>query len=158
MRKLVLLLAGLVLVAAACGGDEEPEESSTTSRVATTVEGDTPVTSPAVDTPDTVETVGTIGTVVESEVVDTTSTVTTEATPQLTIDAVVTLRALGPVRIGMTLDEASTAAGLPLTRDFGPAIDQQLLLRDRPISIAGRVVHVGGRSDCPVSKSIPPAR
>ena len=115
MRKLVLLLAGLVLVAAACGGDEEPEpEGPTTTlrRITTssTTLGDTTTTSST--------TLGDTTTTSSTTLGDTTTSAT-ELTPELTIDDVVTLRALGPVRIGMSAQEASSSAGLQLRQDFG---------------------------------------
>ena len=117
MRKLVLLLAGLVLVAAACGGDEEPEDSTTTTlRTAASTTATVP---PTTSGPTTLVETTAPAEEGESEVGVTTSPATTEATPVLTLDAVVTLRAVGPMRIGMTVDEASRAAGLPLRRDFG---------------------------------------
>ena len=117
MRKLVPLLAAVMLVAVACGGDEESVDSTTTSsRPATTVSRPTttslpssPATSPVTTT--TAE--------VQPEPADTAEPTTTEPAQVEQIDAVATLRAVGPIRIGMTVDEASAEAGVTLRRDFG---------------------------------------
>ena len=130
MRKLVLLLVGFVLVAAACGGDEEPSETTaateTTAGSAVTVSDTTGTTSPgSVDEEPTTDVEATVGgddevmTQGESEVtVATEAAAVPEPEPE-PIDAEVTLRALGPVRIGMTVDEAASEAGVEIRRDFG---------------------------------------
>ena len=107
MRKLGLLLAGLTLIVIACGGDEEVAESTTTVI-------QTPTTTLAGTTTTTTTLAGATETTPEPE---DTPTTTTAATPDLTSDSKVTLRALGPVRIGMSVEEASSAAGIPLLRD-----------------------------------------
>jgi hypothetical protein len=123
MRKLVLLVAGLVLTAVACGGDEPSEETTTTSRRTTATTRAAPVvesepTTTAIPFEDEVVEISPTTLPEDEESVTTTGGAMEEETV-LTIDAVVTLRALGPVRIGMTVDEASAAAGAPLRKDFG---------------------------------------
>lgn len=117
------------MVVAACGGgDETPAETtqetsaevtSTTSLVATTA-AQAPTPS------DDMEDSGTATTEVAVTVVEevaATTTATTAAPPtgpaELTSDDVVTLRALGPVTLGMTVEEAAVASGLTLSQDFG---------------------------------------
>ena len=127
MRKLVLLLVGFVLVAAACGGDEEPAEtteaSGTTVRTSVTVPVTADTASPAAMEEDPAAGVDVVvevddGVGSASETTAPTSAAVPEPEPD-PIDAVVTLRAVGPVRLGMTVDEASTEAGVQLRRDFG---------------------------------------
>ncbi len=117
------------MVVAACGGgDETPAETTqetsaevtaTTSLVATTA-AQAPTPS------DDMEDSGTATTEVAVTVVEevaATTTATTAAPPtgtaELTSDDVVTLRALGPVTLGMTVEEAAVASGLTLSQDFG---------------------------------------
>ena len=124
MKKLVLA-AGLVLAAVACGGDDTAEESSTTVTVVTTT---------LVTSDEAVTTMTTVAAVEEPPMVDegdgaeeppdeadpsgaVEATTTTRLAPELTPDSELTLRALGPVRIGMSVDEASDAARLSLVRD-----------------------------------------
>lgn len=125
MKKLVLV-AGLILAAAACGGDDTAEELTTTvtSAVTTTlVTSDDTVTTttatPAVEETPTVEEGDSAEEASDeadpSSAVDTTTS--TRLAPELTPGSEVTLRALGPVRIGMSVDEASDAARLSLVRD-----------------------------------------
>ena len=132
MRKLVLLLVGFVLVAAACGGDEEASETTEATETTATLGGGVVDTAPSTDTEATSEEpaedveapvevdAGVTGEVTsEGEVtVETDAEAITEPAPE-PIDAVVTLRALGPVRIGATVDEAASEAGVQLRRDFG---------------------------------------
>ena len=119
------------MVMAACGGgDEAPPETTeasagvtattslvtTTSAQASTSSGD-PAPSGTVATEEVAVTV--------AEEVAATTTATTAApstgTAELTSDDVVTLRALGPVTLGMTVEEAVAASGLALSQDFGRA-------------------------------------
>ena len=55
----------------------------------------------------------------EPEATTTTAAADSATTPELTEEDVVLLRGVGPVSLGMTVDEASTASGLDLTQDFG---------------------------------------
>ena len=117
------------MVVAACGGgDETPAETTqdtsaevtaTTSLVVTTA-AEAPAPS------DDMEDSGTATTqvaVTVAEEVAATTTATTAAPPtgtaELTSDDVVTLRAVGPVTLGMTVEEAAVASGLTLSQDFG---------------------------------------
>ena len=118
MRKLVLLLAGLVLLAVACGGGDVADESTTTS--AGTVTNTATVPDESGTTSSTVpDEGGTTSSTVPDEGGTTSSTTVTGPPPELTSDSVVTLRAVGPVRIGMSVEEASIAARLALREDFG---------------------------------------
>lgn len=118
MRKLVPLVAALILVAVACGGDEEPVDSTTTSSpTATTVALPTTASLPS---PPTTSQVAPTTAEVQPEPEEIAEPTTTQPAQQVEpIDAVVTLRAVGPVRIGMTVDEASAESGVTLRRDFG---------------------------------------
>lgn len=121
------------MVVAACGaGDEELTETEpTTETVGVSVDE---ATEPTVASPD--DTMPEDVAVADDTVADDAMTddamtddavaddgeaaspAATEPEPE-PIDAVVTLRALGPVRIGMTVDEAAGEAGVELRRDFG---------------------------------------
>ena len=131
MRKLVLLLVWFALVVAACGGDEEPTETEPTTETVGVTVGAT--TEPTVASPDDAvpDDAMTDDTMTDDAVTDDAMTddamtddgeaegpPATEPEPE-PIDAVVTLRALGPVRIGMTVDEAASETGVELRRDFG---------------------------------------
>ena len=132
MRKLVLLLVGFVLVVAACGtGDEEPTETEPTTETGDIVADTTtqPTVTPADDAmPDDAMADDAMpdDAMADDAMTDDATTddgaaqspPTTEPEPE-PIDAVVTLRALGPVRIGMTVEEAAGEAGVELRRDFG---------------------------------------
>ena len=102
MRRGVVLLAIVLLVLAACGGEsaEDTSTSTTSTTMATT-------TTTAATTTTTTQP---------------TTTTTTEPTPTLTPDADVTLRALGPVLIGMTVEEAAAAAGMTLSGTLDPEV------------------------------------
>lgn len=133
MRKLVLLLVGFALVVAACGGGDEETTGTepTTETVGTAVDAATePTVASAGDT--MAEEDATAGDAMTDDAMtddamtddamtddgEAESPAPTEPEPE-PIDAVVTLRALGPVRIGMTVDEAAGEAGVELRRDFG---------------------------------------
>ena len=119
----------MAMVVAACGGgDETPTETTqetsvggtaNTSLVSTT---SAPVSTSAggSETPGT-----TTATTAAPSTGTETTTATTAAPPtgtaELTSDDVVTLRALGPVTLGMTVEEAVAASGLTLSQDFGRA-------------------------------------
>lgn len=132
MRKIVIFLAAvLALSASACSRGEPTDTASTNSvfdSILSTDPPSQPVTTPPADTvPPTAPTTEPEGPTtttpptlpaVEPEVDD------VETAPQpaaLTTASIVTLRALGPVRIGMSVAEASEAAGLELRRDLGRA-------------------------------------
>lgn len=114
MRKFVSLLAVAMLLAA-CGGDEGQEEDTTTtsSSLVTTAAPLTTI-SPTTTAPEEI-------TVDEAQpgIEEAAEPQTTEPVQVDEIDAVTTLRAVGPVRIGMTVSEASAETGVTLRRDFG---------------------------------------
>lgn len=124
MRKLVSPLVVVMLIAIACGGDDEPIEPTTTSS-GSAADVVSSTTSSVPSSPATSQVPTTSTQVLELEPEETTettpaaTTATTEVAQVQPIDAVATLRAVGPVRIGMTVNEASTAAGVTLRRDFG---------------------------------------
>lgn len=101
----------MALAAAACGGggdgngDAAPGETTTTT-TAVSATGDAATTTAAAVATTTTTT----------RPVITTTTTTTRPAPELTSASPAALRSLGPVRIGMTVEEASEAAGLALTR------------------------------------------
>ncbi len=119
------------MVVAACGGgDETPTETtegasggvtSITSLVSTT---SAPASTSAGATTSLVTT--TLAASTSSGGSEPPGTTATTAAPptgtaELTSDDVVTLRALGPVTLGMTVEEAVAASGLTLSQDFGRA-------------------------------------
>lgn len=117
------------MVVAACGGgDETPAETTQDTSVEVTATTSLVVTT-AAEAPapsDDMEDSGTVTTqvaVTVAEEVAATTTATTAAPPtgtaELTSDDVVTLRAVGPVTLGMTVEEAAVASGLTLSQDFG---------------------------------------
>jgi len=127
LRKRALLVAAMAMVVAACGGgDETPTETTqeTSAGVTATSSLVSTTAAPVSTSSGGSESAGTTTTTVSREVA-TTTTVTTAApstgTAELTSDDVVTLRALGPVTLGMTVEEAVAASGLPLSQDFGRA-------------------------------------
>lgn len=119
------------MVMAACGGGDEtpPETTEASAGVTATTSLVTTTSAQASTSSDDSGTSGTVATeevpVTVTEEVATTTTATTAApstgTAELTSDDVVTLRALGPVTLGMTVEEAVAASGLSLTQDFGRA-------------------------------------
>lgn len=119
------------MVMAACGGGEDtpPETTEASAGVTATTSLVTTTSAQASASPDDSGTSGTVATeevaVTLAEEVATTTTATTAApstgTAELTSDDVVTLRALGPVTLGMTVEEAVAASGLSLSQDFGRA-------------------------------------
>ena len=121
----------MAMVMAACGGgDDAPAETTEASAgVTATTSLVTTTSAQASTSSDDSGTSGTVATeevaVTVAEEVATTTTATTAApstgTAELTSDDVVTLRALGPVTLGMTVEEAVAASGLSLTQDFGRA-------------------------------------
>jgi len=117
VRKLVLLLAAVMLLAVACGGDEEPTDSTLDSSLPTTTIA-RPTTTSAPSTP-TTSPVATTAAEVQPGADEVVEPTTTQPAQVQRIDAVVTLRAVGPIRIGMTVDEASSESGVTLRRDFG---------------------------------------
>ncbi len=121
MRKLVPLLVVLVLVAACGGNDESVDTTSTTSRSAITTTAPSTVVSLSTTAPTTSAETQSVTPVDDAtpEVEETSETPTTDPVQVTQIDAEATLRAVGPVRIGMEVGEASTAAGVTLRRDLG---------------------------------------
>lgn len=120
MRKLVPLLVVVMLMAVACGGDDETGDSTTTSSGPTSTVARTSATSSPSASDGTISTISVPSTAdVEPPAAETTEPTTAETVPVTEIDAVVTLRAVGPIRIGMTVEEASVAAGVTLRQDFG---------------------------------------
>lgn len=119
------------MVMAACGGGEDtpPETTEASAGVTATTSLVTTTSAQASTSDGGSDTSGTATTeevtVTTSGEVATTTTATTAApstgTAELTSDDVVTLRALGPVTLGMTVEEAVAASGLSLTQDFGRA-------------------------------------
>lgn len=119
------------MVVAACGGgDETPAETTqdtsaevtaTTSLVTTTA---TQAPTPSEDPEDSGTATTQVAVTVADEVAATTTATTaapSTGTAELTSEDVVTLRALGPVTLGMTVEEAAVASGLALSQDFGRA-------------------------------------
>lgn len=119
------------MVMAACGGGEDtpPETTEASAGVTATTSLITTTSAQASTSDGGSDTSGTATTeevtVTTSGEVATTTTATTAApstgTAELTSDDVVTLRALGPVTLGMTVEEAVAASGLSLSQDFGRA-------------------------------------
>ncbi len=107
-------LLAAALMASACGGNDgeaaAPAETSTPTTLASADNGAaTPTTARAA-------VAATTTTRPAAVAATTTTTTTTRPAPELTSASPATLRGLGPVRIGMTVEEASDAAGLALTR------------------------------------------
>ena len=108
------LLAIVLAAAAACGGggdgngEAAPGETTTTTAAASAT-GDAA-------TATTAASAAAATTTTTTRPVITTTTTTTRPAPELTSASPAALRSLGPVRIGMTVEEASDAAGLALTR------------------------------------------
>ncbi len=133
MRKIgIVLAAALALSAFACSSDEPGDTTEASSIITNLLDDDrpqpiiTPPTEAAVETvaepevePENGNTVTTPVTLAAEETEP--EIVPEAAPPALTSDSTVTLRALGPVRIGMSVEEASSAAGLELRRDLGRA-------------------------------------
>ena len=118
----------MAIVVAACGGgDETPTETTqeTSGGVTATSSLVSTTSAPVTTSSGGSEPSETTSTTTVSQEVATTTTATTEAPPtgtaELTSDDVVTLRALGPVTLGMTVEEAVAASGLTLSQDFGRA-------------------------------------
>ena len=98
MRTAWILIGSVSLVFAACSSSPADDSSTSTSTQAALV-------------------------TVATTIPPTTTTVpTTEPPPSLTEEAHVTLRALGPVVLGMTVDEAATASGLTMTGELNTEI------------------------------------
>ena len=119
------------MVMAACGGGEETPTETTEASAGVTATSSlvTTTSAQAATSAGDSEPSGTVATeevaVTAAEEVAATTTATTAApatgTAELTSDDVVTLRALGPVTLGMTVEEAVAASGLALSQDFGRA-------------------------------------
>ncbi len=133
MSRPILLIGALAILMVACGGDEEqPVESEATvttvqvTPLVTSTTGAAPETSLAA--PTTVPEASDPGGSSADETSDTsaTSTPSTTAPPgasggDLSSDFAATLRAVGSVRLGMSVEEAIEASTLALTQDFGRA-------------------------------------
>ncbi len=116
----------MAMVVAACGGgDETPTETTqdTSAEVTSNISLVSTTTAPTTTSSGGSDAPGTTTTTVAQAA--TTTTAPTAAPPtgtaELTSDDVVTLRALGPVTLGMTVEEAVAASGLTLSQDFGRA-------------------------------------
>ncbi|MCY3651593.1 MAG: hypothetical protein OXH95_04240 [bacterium] len=129
MKKRVLITAVLALVLAGCGGDEEPTDTpdpieengaEITLVTSTTTTSVTETTVSVADEPDPTDEPDP-ATADEPYPTTTTTAADSAPTPELTEEDVVILRGIGPVTLGMTVDEAVTASGLELTQDFGRA-------------------------------------
>ncbi len=102
MRTAWILIGSVSFVLAACSSSSADDSSTSTSTQATLVTVATTITPTTTTVPPT--------------------TTTTEPPPALTEEAHVTLRSLGPVVLGMTVDEAATASGLTMTGALNPEI------------------------------------
>lgn len=116
MRRAGVLLAALLVALAACGGSdaESTTTSSTTTQATTTTTAATTTTT-----------------------TQPTTTTTTEPAPALTTDASVTLRALGPVVIGMSVEDAAAAAGMTLSGALDPEVSDTCYYVTPDASIKG---------------------
>ncbi|MXX64995.1 MAG: hypothetical protein F4Z36_08005, partial [Acidimicrobiia bacterium] len=119
MKKRVLITAVLALVLAGCGGDEEPTDTpdpteengaEITLVTSTTTTSVTETTVSVADEPDPTDEPDPASS--DEPDPTTTTTAADSATPELTEEDVVILRGIGPVTLGMTVDEAVTASGL----------------------------------------------
>ena len=106
-----------MLLTLACSGDEEPSDSSTTTSSSLSTVA-LPSDTPEPDTPDTTAP-STTAAEIQPEPEEVVDPIVTEPSEVQLTDVVATLRAVGPIRIGMTVDEASAEAGVTLRRDFG---------------------------------------
>ena len=127
MRKIgIVLAASLALSASACSGDEPDDTPASVFAEVLDPPRPQPVITPAsteaAAAPAVAEPEGTVTTPPTLPAEETEPEIIPDAAPPaLTSDSTVTLRALGPVRIGMSVGEASAAAGLELRRDLGRA-------------------------------------
>ncbi len=124
MKKLVIMLAAVLALAAAACGSDDPADTTSADSVLTDILTPTETTPPRQVTEPT--TTPSTAPVAEQPVTTTAVTLppVDEIEPvvaALTPDSIVTLRALGTVRVGMSMEEASGAAGLELRRDLGRA-------------------------------------
>ncbi len=134
MSRPIALIGALAILAVACGGDEEQPVGSETT--VTTVQVTPLVTSPTVAAtetsiaaPTTVADASDPGGSSADETSDTSATTSTPSTTappgasgeDLSSDFAATLRAVGSVRLGMSVEEAIEASTLDLTQDFGRA-------------------------------------
>lgn len=100
MKRIVPLALVLALIAAACGGDDSADTTTTTAPSTTSTTAATTTTAPATTT------------------TSSTTSTTLPANPILSSTDTVTTGGLGPVRIGMTQQEANIAAGYGLAVEF----------------------------------------
>ncbi|MGI9647097.1 MAG: hypothetical protein ACR2OI_01115 [Acidimicrobiia bacterium] len=101
MKRFTPLVLVLALVAAACGGDDSSDTTTTTASATTSTTAATTTTTAA---PTTTTSSTTSTTLPPNPILSSTDTVTTNG--------------LGPVRIGMTPQEANIAAGYGLAVEF----------------------------------------
>ncbi len=112
VRSLTVVL-GLGLIVAACGGDDDAADSTTTATstttiaVATTTLGSAQTTTGAVPTSTT-----------------TTTTTVVQGVTLPASDIFITTGGMGPIRIGMTVEEAAEAAGFELAGELEPDISE----------------------------------
>lgn len=95
MGRTARVLAAALLIASCSNGDSDAGDSTTT-------------------VPESTD---------PSTAVTTSSSTTSSTTPDALADATISTAGLGPVRIGMTLDQASSAIGFPLTGEPVPSPD-----------------------------------
>lgn len=103
MRRTIFLLWALALVAASCGGADAGTTTQAFSPTATTVSATTSSTSSTTS----------------SSTSSTTITTALLTGPNISNDSVITIGGLGPVRVGMTPEEATVAAGYVLAVEIG---------------------------------------
>lgn len=123
MKRFIPLALTLALIAAACGGDDSSDTTTTTAQATTSTTATTTMA------PSTTTT-------------SSTTTTTLPANPILSSTDTVTTSGLGPVRIGMTPQEANIAAGYGLAVEF---IDESCyyLLADPVLNDVGFMVTDG---------------
>ncbi|MDH3499448.1 MAG: hypothetical protein OEM97_04950 [Acidimicrobiia bacterium] len=94
-------LTALCIIAAACFGGDSTEPTSTVTTVA-------PATTTTIATTTTAEP----------------TTTTTTAAPQLVEEWKLSISTLGPIRVGMSVDEAKAAGAIELAGELDPAISE----------------------------------
>ncbi len=103
MRRTIFLLLALALVAAACGGTDAGTTTQASPPTATTVSATTSSTTSTTS----------------SSTSSTTVTTAPLTGPNISNDSVITIGGLGPVRVGVTPDQATVAAGYVLAVEIG---------------------------------------
>jgi len=114
VRSLTVVL-GLGLVVAACGGDDDAADTATTASPTSTVAVTT--TAPASAATTTTTAAAVTGTI-------TTTTTLVEGVTLPASEIFVTTGGMGPIRIGMTVEQAAKAAGFELTGELEPDISE----------------------------------